>query len=91
MKKCVVYYLLYLLLLPACNVSETTAQEVLSAEGLHGIHLTGYAFFSCSEDDNFKSHFTAKRWTLQEDGNRIEANVTGTLCCGLLKGCTVRY
>ena len=80
-----------IILLVGCNVSTETAQDVLGDEGYHNIHLTGHAWFGCSDDDNFTSTFTAQRWIIAEDGSRVERSVEGTLCCGMWKDCTVRH
>lgn len=83
--------LVLFLLLTACNVSDSTAQEVLEDEGYHNIHLTGHAWLGCSEEDSFSSTFTASRWVLDEEGNRTERQVEGVICCGVMKNCTVRH
>jgi hypothetical protein len=74
--------LVTLFVLTAC-VDEGKATEILSSHGYTEIQITGYNMFSCSEDDTFKTGFTAKTITGQI--------TSGTVCCGLfMKGCTVR-
>jgi hypothetical protein len=74
-----------------CDVSESTAQEVLADEGYHDIHLTGHSWWGCSDEDSFASTFTAKRWVTNEDGDRVERTIEGSICCGYWKDCTVRH
>lgn len=56
--------------------------EVLEANGYTNIEITGYNFFSCSEDDAFKTGFEATA----PNGTRVE----GTVCSGWFKGSTIR-
>lgn len=83
--------LMLVLLLQGCEVSQDDAERVLGAEGLHRVTLNGPAPFSCSDDDNFSSHFVAYRTVLDEGGNPDEVRVEGVVCCGWLKSCTVRF
>ena len=59
------------------------AERALKAQNLEPVKVGGYAFFSCSEDDTFKTKFTAK--------NAKGETVTGAVCSGVLKGSTIRY
>lgn len=77
-------------ILSSC-VSQQTAEEVLSNEGYYNIVVTGWDPFGCSEDDDLRSRFEADRTILDEHGNPSEIHVEGTICCGLLKACTVRH
>lgn len=83
--------LLIAVLLVGCEVSQSNAERVLRAEGLHHVTLNGYAWFACSDDDNFASNFVAYRTVLDGGGNPQEVRVEGVVCCGLMKSCTVRY
>ena len=67
----------------ACTSDVQSKQTLLDA-GYTEISLTGYAPFACGEGDTFSTSFTA----LNPKGNR---NVKGTVCCGLMKGCTIRH
>jgi hypothetical protein len=58
------------------------AERVLSEQGYTDIDAGGYGFFSCSEDDAFKTNFTAT----SPAGKRVE----GTVCSGWFKGATIR-
>lgn len=64
---------------------EETSYRVLADEGYTDIQLDGYSFFGCSEDDTYRTNFTATR----ETHNGIR-EVSGVVCCGLWKACTVR-
>jgi hypothetical protein len=74
--------LLFAVLLTASCTDETATRQTLEDEGYTNIRTTGYAFFGCGRDDAFRTGFTAKR------GDKA---VNGVVCCGLLKGCTVRH
>lgn len=75
--------LLFLLFLSSCRVSEEESKRVLVNSGYTQIELKGVALFSCSDDDGFSRKFTA----INPRGERVD----GTICCGLLKSCTVRF
>lgn len=74
-----------LVLLVCSCTDETSSRRALENEGYENIHFTGYSPFSCSDDDTYKTGFTA---TKPKQPNAI---VSGTVCCGILKGCTIRY
>lgn len=59
------------------------SQRVLTDEGYEQIEITGYSPFKCGKDDMSSTGFRAKN----AKGNVV----TGTVCCGFLKGCTVRH
>lgn len=59
------------------------SSETLRRSGYTNIETGGYDFFSCGQDDAFATHFRAK--------NPQGVEVEGTVCCGLLKSCTVRF
>jgi hypothetical protein len=66
-----------------CEVSDGDARRALEASGFDDITLTGYAWFACGKDDAFASSFRAV--------NARGAEVSGVVCCGLWKSCTVRF
>jgi hypothetical protein len=70
-----------LLSLTACSQPDK-AQQVLSKAGYTDIQTGGYGMFSCSDDDTFKTKFTAKG----PSGQTVE----GVVCSGLFKGSTIR-
>jgi hypothetical protein len=76
-------YLAFLLaVLAGCSDAGRT-QETLEKSGYHDIHVGGYAPFSCGQDDSFSTGFHAV--------NAAGQPVDGVVCCGVLKGCTVRF
>jgi len=68
-------------LMVACTSSQRS-DEVLKKSGFHDIQIGGYGWFACGED-LFKTKFTATN----VNGEKVE----GTVCCGILKSCTVRF
>lgn len=58
------------------------AERVLAEQGYTEIEAGGYGFFSCSEDDVFKTNFKAT----SPAGKRV----SGTVCSGWFKGATIR-
>ena len=73
---------LALALCVGCTSPNRTTQA-LEAEGYTEIEITGYKAFKCSEEDTFSTGFKA----VNEAGKTVE----GAVCCGVLKGCTIRY
>lgn len=73
--------------LSGCQVDDATFQRVMADEGYINPVNTGWTPFDCSDDDTFVSGFTATR--SMPDGT--SRPVTGTVCCGWLKNCTVRH
>lgn len=65
----------------ACDRPGKT-REALQAAGIEDIQLGGHSFLGCSDDDISSIHFT---------GRVGDRKVSGVVCCGLLKRCTVRY
>lgn len=74
--------ILALLLLTGCT-DERASRAALESAGFSDITLTGYNWFGCGQDDSFATGFRAK--------NPAGRNVEGVVCCGLMKGCTVRW
>jgi hypothetical protein len=62
---------------------DTGARRALESQGFTDVELTGYDAFSCGRDDTFSTGFRAK--------NPRGARVKGTVCCGVMKSCTVRF
>ena len=81
MKSSPIWLLLAAPLLVCCT-DEPRARRVLEEQGYADIELTGYAPWSCSNDDTFETGFRAKGPTGRA--------VTGAVCCGAFKNCTVR-
>lgn len=57
--------------------------RTLESHGFSNIRLTGYEPFACGERDTFSTGFVAM--------NPAGHHVTGTVCCGLIKSCTIRF
>lgn len=77
------YLLLALTLCFGCTVSDSKAKEVLRSAGYTNIEIGEHAWFACSEGDEFASKFTATN----ANGQRV----SGAVCCGILKNCTIRF
>jgi hypothetical protein len=71
-----------LLLLAGCTCSSAT-QETLRKAGYTNVTTGGHSFLACSEDDFSATKFTAD--------NPAGERVSGTVCCGVLKHCTIRF
>ncbi len=69
------------LLLVACT-DEERSRRVLDQSGYTDIQITGYAWAECSDSDTYHTAFRAK--------GPSGKPVTGAVCCGTLKSCTVR-
>lgn len=67
--------------LSACDDPQVAARAV-TAMGLTPVHVGGYAWFGCGQDDDFTTSFTA----ISPKGE----TVTGVVCSGWFKGATVR-
>lgn len=80
MKRTILTILLFALC--ACT-DESASTRTLKDSGFTDIRLTGYSYFACSDDDTFHTGFTAK--------NSQGREVSGVVCCGWLKSCTVRF
>ena len=66
----------------AC-VAPVRAAEALEASGFTDIEVGGHAWFECAEGDSFTNTFTAR--------NPQGVEVSGSVCCGVFKGCTIRF
>lgn len=73
--------LVAVVLLAGCS-SASDAERALAAAGYTQVVTTGFRFFGCSEDDQFRTGFEA----VGPSGNRV----TGAVCSGWLKGATIR-
>jgi|DEB0MinimDraft_3_1074331.scaffolds.fasta_scaffold330730_2 hypothetical protein len=65
--------------------TDPEAQAVHAAEsaGLTEVNVEGWAWFGCGEDDDFRYNVSATNI----NGDHVDA----TVCCGIVKSCTVRY
>ena len=64
-------------------MGEESATRAVEAMGLTDVKIEGMAVFGCSNDDNFRSRFSAT--------NPKGQRVTGVVCGGFFKGSTVRF
>ncbi len=70
------------LMFVACTDDDRTI-STLKASGFTGISVGGYGAFDCGKDDTYATKFTAM--------NPQGMVVSGTVCCGFWKSCTVRF
>jgi hypothetical protein len=75
--------LLGALLLVGCT-DEHASRIALESSGYTDVRFTGYEFFVCADNDLYSTGFVARN-----PAGRPE--VRGTVCCGILKGCTIRF
>jgi len=73
-----------------CSVSESRFKNAMRNEGLVDATQGEYDFFECGYGDVWVSSFTARRPAKKDNVDGTFA-VQGTACCGLIKGCTVRW
>jgi hypothetical protein len=66
----------------ACSNSEVRFDSAMRNEGFTQSVQGGYDFWECGVGDVWVNGFVAKRG---------EQRVSGTVCCGIFKGCTVRW
>jgi len=74
--------LLAALVLAGCS-NPGASRSALEKAGFRDIQTGGYAWMSCSKDDTFATSFTAT--------NPMGMRVSGVVCCGLMKDCTIRF
>ncbi len=72
------------LLVAGCFTSDEETSRTVRAQGFSDVRLGGVAWFACDgKSDKAGQHFTAT--------NPRGEVVSGVVCCGILKGCTVRF
>lgn len=69
-----------------CAVEGGRFKTTIRQEGLYESVQGPYDFWECGYGDTWVSSFTAKRPT--PEGT---LSVSGTMCCGMMKGCTIRW
>lgn len=75
-----------------CSVSDGRFQNTMRNEGLVDPVQDDYDWFECGYGDTWVSSFHAQRPQVVEDGQPMtRLSVDGTLCCGIFKGCTIRW
>lgn len=77
-----ILFVAFAVLLSACTAPDDT-RRTLSDAGYTDIEVGGFAPFFCGRDDVFATQFTAT--------NPLGNRVRGAVCCGWMKGCTVRF
>ena len=70
------------LLLGACT-DEKRSRDTLIKLGFTDINIGDWDAFVCGDDYTYATEFTAK--------NPQGMKVSGTVCCGYLKGCSVKF
>lgn len=70
-------------IMPQACTNESSSRHALQSQGFDNIEFHGYSWFACGEDDSFATKFSAT--------NPKGQHVEGTVCCGLMKNCTVRF
>ena len=63
--------------------NESGSRRALEGQGFTDVEFDGYALYGCGDDDTFHTAFHAK--------NARGVSVSGLVCCGMLKSCTVRF
>lgn len=66
----------------ACGVNPQRFERAAHYEGLSSAVQGGYDYMECGAGDVWVSTFSAQR-----DAELVQ----GTMCCGMFKGCTVRW
>jgi hypothetical protein len=74
--------ILLMALLAGCTAPDRS-RETLDSSGFTNIEIGDYTWFGCSEGDRYHTAFTATN----SNGKRV----SGVVCCGTLKSCTVRF
>jgi hypothetical protein len=75
--------LLLCLVLSGCFTDSGEATRALDNQGFKDIQFSGSDFFACSKGDKTGLSFTATN----SNGKRV----SGTVCCGVFKSCTIRW
>jgi hypothetical protein len=75
--------LLVIAALTAGCTSNADSYRALNEAGYSDVTLDGFAWLQCGKDDTFATSFRAKGPT--------GVAVKGAVCCGLMKGCTIRH
>lgn len=64
------------------SAGDEKAEKTLRDIGIKPTQIETWTFFDCGDDDTVTRGFTGIR-----DGKQVQ----GAVCCGVLKGCYVRY
>jgi len=63
--------------------SDSAEIKALQSQGFKSIDVGGWALWGCSDSDATSKHFTAI--------NANNKQVSGVICCGYFKRCTIRW
>lgn len=74
---------LFFLIAPVACTDTASTQNVLEQQGYTNIEAGGYAYFECSQDDQYATRFTATA----PNGSKV----SGAVCGGFFKGNTPRF
>ena len=72
-----------LLLMMGCGSAPERSTTALKKAGYSKIEITGWEPFECGQDDTYSTGFVAD--------NPVGTRVSGVVCCGLWKNCTIRF
>lgn len=75
----------------ACSPNNERFKVAMQSSGLTRVTKRGYDFFECGYGDVWVESFTAHHYLSAKSGEVVDATVEGTMCCGILKGCTIRW
>jgi hypothetical protein len=71
-----------------CSPSKDRFKTSILSSGLTNPTKHGYDFFECGYGDFWVEAFTAH---LTHESAEVDTIVKGTVCCGIFKGCTIRW
>jgi len=74
-----------------CSPDKARFRTAMQSSGLTNPTKQGYDFFECGYGDVWVEAFTAHSAQLSESAEVKDVVVKGTMCCGIFKGCTVRW
>ena len=84
MRKFQVVIVMAMALMAGCLTGKQEATEALEGAGMSNVQTGGAAWFACSEDD--------KEWGRKFEATNAQGKrAKGVVCCGIFKGCTVRW
>lgn len=79
----VVVLVLFGVIAPSACTNDNGTMHALDSAGYTDIHIGGYSYFGCGSGDTYHTEFTAK--------NPAGKQVSGIVCCGITKLCTIRF
>ena len=75
--------IVFVVFLGVVSPSHEPALKALNGHGFKNANIWSRSFFSCGKDDLYGFSFSAT--------NPANDTVNGVVCCGMWKGCTVRF